>query len=100
MTEFAVLSRLWKEGRIEVQGREHIDTMLAAGRPIVLAALHLGNWEVLGAAAHALGYTASDLYLPPSNRFEHWVVRDARSRFGVELVLQPVPRACARPCGH
>lgn len=86
MTEYAVLPRLWREGRIAVEGHEHLEGAMAGNRPVILAALHLGNWEVTGAALQGLGYTVSVLYLPPENRFEHWAARDARHRIGLDLV--------------
>jgi Kdo2-lipid IVA lauroyltransferase/acyltransferase len=47
---------LWLHGRrpqevlglVDVVGREHVDAAMAAGRGIVLASGHIGNWEVHG----------------------------------------------------
>jgi KDO2-lipid IV(A) lauroyltransferase len=47
---------LWLQGRpreevmrlVDVVGREHVDAAMAAGRGVVLASGHIGNWEVHG----------------------------------------------------
>ncbi|MHB8571409.1 MAG: lysophospholipid acyltransferase family protein [Candidatus Dormibacteria bacterium] len=41
---------------VSLHGREHLDRALARGRGVVLVAAHLGNWDVAGALAGALGY--------------------------------------------
>lgn len=53
-----ILDVLWLEGRsretvlalVDVEGREHVEAALAAGRGAVLATAHIGNWELHGLA--------------------------------------------------
>ena len=35
---------------VEVEGREHVDAALAAGRGVLLVTAHIGNWEMHGLA--------------------------------------------------
>ncbi len=86
MTEFAVLDRLWANNRIVVEGEEYVAQARASGRPILLAAVHLGNWEVIPAAGYALGYVGSSIYEPPPNRFEHRIAVEVRARFGAKSI--------------
>ena len=36
--------------RVDVVGREHVEKAMAAGRGVIFATAHLGNWEVIGLA--------------------------------------------------
>jgi Kdo2-lipid IVA lauroyltransferase/acyltransferase len=86
MAEFPVLHRLWAHGRIVIEGAEHLAQARAAGKPILLAAVHLGNWEVIPAAGYALGYVGSSIYEPPENRFEHRIAVQVRAQFGAKSI--------------
>jgi KDO2-lipid IV(A) lauroyltransferase len=92
MMEFAVLDRLWAAGRIIFEGEQHLARARAQGKPILLAALHLGNWEVIEAAGFAHGYIGSSIYEPPENRFEHRIALEVRARFGAKSI-PPGPAA-------
>jgi KDO2-lipid IV(A) lauroyltransferase len=88
MAEFAVLDRLWANGRITVEGVEHLDRARAQKRPRLVAALHLGNWEVIPVTLIALGHAGAGagIYLPPENRIEHQIALEVRTRLGAKLV--------------
>ncbi len=94
MLEFAVLDRLWEEGRIEVVGRERLLSARAAGKPVIVMGLHLGNWETIGATIVALGCRgAKGFYQPPRSRFEHRIVVAARERYGAIMLPSGVAGA-------
>ena len=95
MAEYSVIDRFWSEGRITIEGGEHIQDARAAGKPIVLIGLHLSNWEVIGVAATALGIPYVSTYEPPANRFDHHVANQVRSRFGARVVRPDVTAAIA-----
>jgi KDO2-lipid IV(A) lauroyltransferase len=84
MLEFAVLERLWPAGRIAVTGGEHFVAARAGDRPVLVMALHLGNWEVIAPSMIALlpGVKGAGFYQPPRSRFEHMILRKARQRYG------------------
>jgi Kdo2-lipid IVA lauroyltransferase/acyltransferase len=88
LAEFSVLDRLWPSGRVEVEGLEHLAAARAAGKRIIFLAVHLGNWEVIGSILIAHGYFGAGVYEVPENRFEHWIVRNFRKRYGAKLVPQ------------
>jgi KDO2-lipid IV(A) lauroyltransferase len=89
MLEFSVLDRLWKAGRIAVVGGEHVLAARAAGRPLLVMGVHLGNWEVIGPTLIGLGLQGfKGFYQPPSNRFDHRIALAARTRYGA-IALRP-----------
>jgi KDO2-lipid IV(A) lauroyltransferase len=92
MTEFSVLHRLWDAGRITVEGLEHLDNARSAKKPILVAGLHLGNWEVIPLTGIALGHSGSGVYMPPNNRFDHKIAVRAMQRYGAVL-FAPGPAA-------
>ena len=89
MLEFSVLDRLWDEGRITVAGSEHLLAARAAGKPVIVMGLHLGNWETIGPTIVGLGHRGfKGFYMPPRSRFEHKIAVDARARYGA-IALRP-----------
>jgi Kdo2-lipid IVA lauroyltransferase/acyltransferase len=81
MAEFSVLHRLWDAGRISVTGLEHLAAARAAGRPLLVAVLHLGNWETVLIAGIRSGFPGSGIYLPLDNRFDRHLATRARDRY-------------------
>jgi Kdo2-lipid IVA lauroyltransferase/acyltransferase len=95
MCEFSVLHRLWPEGRIATEGVEHLEAVRRAAKPMIIAGLHLGNWETIPAAGIALGYPGSGFYWPLENRFDTRIAVKARERYGA--VLFPASPQAMRP---
>ncbi|MGC2411913.1 MAG: hypothetical protein WA459_04345 [Stellaceae bacterium] len=88
MLEFSVLDRLGPEGRIAVAGAEHLLTARAAGQPVIVMGLHLGNWETIGPSMIGLGIGFHAIYQPQRNRFDDRIARRARERYGA-ILLRP-----------
>lgn len=82
MAEFSSLDRLWDEGRITVQGVEHLAAARKEGRPILLAGVHLGNWEVIGISGARLGYPGAGIAMVLENRFSDRLLTRLRNRIG------------------
>lgn len=78
--EFSALERLWPQGRVAVEGLEHLDAAMAGGRPVIVAGLHLGNWELLPTAFGYLGHHFIDVYQPPSHPTEARIAHRSRMR--------------------
>jgi KDO2-lipid IV(A) lauroyltransferase len=93
MCEFSVLHRLWDAGRIEVAGIEHMDAVRAAEKPILVACLHLGNWEVIPVAGIRMGHPGSGIYWVLENRFDTRIAVRARERYGAILYPGEGPAA-------
>lgn len=73
--------------RIEVEGIEHFRAALSAGRGVVLALAHVGNWEVAGTVARSEGAellaVAERL---PDPRIVQWFV-GLRNALGIDIAL-------------
>jgi KDO2-lipid IV(A) lauroyltransferase len=87
VTEIAVLDRIWDEGRVNVVGAEHMAAVRDAGRPILAAALHLGNWEVISITGVKMGYHGASLAIPLPNRFEQRLIGKMREGFGGRMIM-------------
>lgn len=72
--------------RMPLEGREHLDKALAAGRGIVFATPHLGNWDVGGAWLVANGYPTTVVVerLRPVEVYERFVAY--RENLGMRLL--------------
>jgi KDO2-lipid IV(A) lauroyltransferase len=88
IAECSVLDKLWEQGRIAVEGAEHLSTARSAGKRVIVVSVHLGNWEAIGRALIGLGYKGAAIYEVPENRFEHRIMLDFRKRYGGKLVPQ------------
>lgn len=81
---------LWPESRLlalvkTVSGEQHLRAALASGHGAILAAPHLGAWEMMGlySSAH---YPITSLYRAPRLAEMDELVRHGRERLGAKLV--------------
>ncbi len=88
--EFATLSRLTRQRRIDIVGGEHMAAANASGRPVIVAGLHLANWEVGVPMNAQAGRQTTIIHQPPPNRFDHRIAVRVRRSIGAEL-LSPGP---------
>ena len=86
MHEYSVLDRLWAAGRIKVFDMAHVDRARDRGQPILVATVHLGNWETVLVAGIASGHLGSGLYEPLENRFEDRIAMKMRASYGARFV--------------
>ncbi len=85
------------EGRVAVEGGEHLEGALQGGRGAIILTAHLGNWDMLGVLASQRGYRVTIITKgvknPALNRF--W--SGSREQLGLKLVpAKESYRACLR----
>lgn len=86
IAELPILDRIWREGRVEVEGMERLAAARASGKPLIVAAVHLGNWELIGVAGVKLGLPGAGLALVLENRFENRLITQMRRRIGGRII--------------
>ncbi|MTI46109.1 KDO2-lipid IV(A) lauroyltransferase [Roseibium hamelinense] len=81
LSEFAIVNRLWRDGRIEVHGREHLESARALGGPLIFTSVHLSTWEaVFVAVHHGLAGPSIGPFQPEPNRFTNHIIHQLRKR--------------------
>ena len=85
--EYAHLGRFGGKPRVEVEGAEHVQAVLASGKPAIFFAGHLANWEVPAMVVRANGIELPLVYRAPNNPFVDRLIR--RARLPVTRTLVP-----------
>lgn len=87
--EFLRLPRMSEaelEGRVRVEGMEHMDAALALGKGVVMITAHLGNWEFIGATLTRLGYPVDAIARDPELKQTAELLRRTRLAKGMQRV--------------
>lgn len=95
LVEFFTMHRR-REGAGVVEGREHLDAAMAAGRGAIALAAHLGNWELGGAWFRRMGFPIAAVALPHDDSRMDRLFNAQRQRCGVEVI--PLGVHAARTC--
>jgi KDO2-lipid IV(A) lauroyltransferase len=82
----------------DVEGIEHLDAALRAGKGVLLATAHLGGWTLLPRYLHERGYSTGSLLRLPSNPVAHAAEADAVTRMGLTFFNTPLSREHANAC--
>jgi KDO2-lipid IV(A) lauroyltransferase len=69
--------------RVAVEGAAHLAAVRAGDAPLLVAALHLANWELIGPTLARLGYAATGPHQPPRNRYDYALITRARADAGL-----------------
>ncbi|HXN77337.1 MAG TPA: lysophospholipid acyltransferase family protein [Candidatus Dormibacteraeota bacterium] len=88
LTDFLLMGSLSPEEliqRMTIDGRNHLDAALAKGQGAIMAAPHMGSWDMAGSYAGALGYPISAVAERFPGSLNDAVVR-TRQRFGVNVI--------------
>jgi KDO2-lipid IV(A) lauroyltransferase len=73
-------------GRLDLSRIDAIAPDIAAGRPVSIGTLHMGNWEISGAFAHVAGLPLAGVYKRLSNPIvEDWLLGQRRPYFPAGL---------------
>ena len=86
--------KAWIDAHTHATGTEHLAAAIAAGKGLVLALPHLGNWDFAGAWLAGQGYSVTVVAEPlePPELFD-WFV-DTRRRLGMRVIpLSPTAAA-------
>lgn len=80
--EFSVLDKIAPEGRVTIDDPQTLDAVLGDGRPVIIAYVHLGNWEA--SAAHISRRVPGRLCAladpPPANRVRAQIAASQRGK--------------------
>jgi KDO2-lipid IV(A) lauroyltransferase len=71
--------------RIEIEGLEHIDAVLAKPKPLIFFSAHCGNWELFGPAAAWRGIPLNLVYRAPNNPYLDWLFTE-RGNIGADMI--------------
>ncbi len=103
LMRFPVLSRDGLDRLVTWEGREHLDRVVAEGRPVIVVSAHFGNWELMAAALRATGIPIHVLVQVPSKDAFGQLFIESRDMVGVQTYanrgpasLRPVLRALKR----
>lgn len=87
---FRRLSRARVLEMVEIEGLEHFDGALEAGRGAILVTGHFGNWELLGAGIAARGYPVHFLVGEQTNGLVDNLMNDLRRSQNIGIITREV----------
>jgi KDO2-lipid IV(A) lauroyltransferase len=89
LSEFPHLAEICRPGGpwIDLQGAEHYEREIAAGRPVVFVSAHVGNWEITAGAVAHRGTPLTVVYAPSEDPIVQR--RLHRYRQGLQCGLAP-----------
>ena len=73
-------------GLVEVQGARYLREAAEAGRGVVVASAHLGNWELLSSVSRRLGFDTAMMTRPLSSSSSRRWVNGQRTRSGTRVL--------------
>ncbi len=89
-----VVDHSYMAGRVEIEGREHLDRALAAGRGVILVSAHFGNFPLLISKLDIDGYKIGVIMRRMRDiRVERLLIRK-RSKFGMRMIYSQPRQAC------
>jgi lauroyl/myristoyl acyltransferase len=72
--------------RIDFVGREVLDSALSERRGVILATVHVGNWELAALYLSSLGYKLHVVAGIQMNRFLTEAVKETKERMGIDVI--------------
>jgi KDO2-lipid IV(A) lauroyltransferase len=83
-------------GRIALDGEEHLQRALAAGKGVIALSAHLGNFTMIGARLAAAGYSFTALVKHPGDRRFAQLINDYRAQLGIQTISAKPRREAVR----
>jgi KDO2-lipid IV(A) lauroyltransferase len=86
--EFCVLDRIVSEDRVDIPDATAVDSVLADGRPVIMAYVHLGNWEAAGmkVSRRYPGRCCALANPAPANRVRAQIMDNQREYFSGKVI--------------
>jgi len=72
--------------RVALEGEEHLQRALAAGKGVIALSAHLGNFPMIGARLAATGYSFSVVVKHPGDRRFARLINDYRAQLGIKTI--------------
>ena len=95
--EFPLTHRLAAPGpRVRVEGQEHLDAIVASGRPCIVVTGHFANWEVMACALAQSELDVAITYRRINNPHFDARVRQQREGYGTKTLVPKSGAAGAR----
>jgi KDO2-lipid IV(A) lauroyltransferase len=73
-------------GRVDVEGREHLEQAVERGHGVVICCTHLGNWELAAVVLAHWGYTLHAVAGVQLNRWLSPAVRETKTELAIHTV--------------
>lgn len=70
---------------VKIEGLEYLDACYRAGRGVIMATGHFGNWELLGGTVALLGYPMLSITRRQNNRYMDKLINEYRQMVGQEV---------------
>ena len=89
LLEFLWMMHASKEeivARVALEGEDHLQRALAAGKGVIALSAHLGNFTMIGARLAAAGYSFTALVKHPGDRRFARLIDDYRTQVGIKTV--------------
>ncbi|MBL7033507.1 MAG: lysophospholipid acyltransferase family protein [Candidatus Delongbacteria bacterium] len=96
-TRIIRIDRNWIDERITVDGIEILEEVQARGQGGVVVSGHLGNWEIMGAAASQLGYPVTYIVKRVKDQLLDDLINGWRSQVGVDIIYAREAKQAVTP---
>jgi KDO2-lipid IV(A) lauroyltransferase len=79
------------EKKVKFKGREIIEEAISSGRGVIIATGHIGNWELMGAAASKTGITMNVIARKVNDSRLNDLLVEFRKKSGIKTILREAP---------
>ncbi len=87
--EFIEIDRFSKEeieDKVDVHGLSHLEKAVSKGKGVIMASVHLGNWEMMGRTLTSKGYKLNVIARKQRNGLVEGLIRERRQKAGFDVI--------------
>ncbi|MDI6751469.1 MAG: lysophospholipid acyltransferase family protein [bacterium] len=87
--EFIEIDRFSKEEieeKVEVYGLSHLEKAVSEGKGVIMATVHLGNWEMMGRTLTSKGYKLNVIARKQRNELVEGLIKERREKAGFGVI--------------